>query len=162
CEPNISVRPAGSQELGTKTELKNLNSFRVVHLGVQAEVARQIAAVERGEPLGQETRRWDEARGVTASMRAKEYAHDYRYFPAPDLVPPFFDDAWIDAARASLPELPDARRRRFVEQYGLPEYDAAVLTTERPLADYVDAAMRAHPDTKAVSNWLMGDFLRLL
>jgi aspartyl-tRNA(Asn)/glutamyl-tRNA(Gln) amidotransferase subunit B len=162
CEPNISVRPAGSTGLGTKTELKNLNSFRVVHLGVQAEVARQIEAVERGEPLVQETRRWDEARGVTVSMRTKEYAHDYRYFPEPDLVPLFFDDAWIDAARRSLPELPDARRRRFVEQYGLPEYDAAVLTAERAMADYVDEAMRSHPDTKAVSNWLMGDFQRLL
>jgi aspartyl-tRNA(Asn)/glutamyl-tRNA(Gln) amidotransferase subunit B len=162
CEPNISVRPAGSDELGVKTELKNLNSFRVVHLGVQAEVARQIAALERGEPLVQETRRWDEARGVTASMRTKEYAHDYRYFPEPDLVPLAFDDAWIEAARASLPELPEARRRRFVEEYALPEYDAAVLTAERAMADYVDEAMRACPDKKAVSNWLMGDFLRLL
>ncbi len=162
CEPNISVRPVGTTELGTKSELKNLNSFRVVHLGVQAEVARQIRALGQGEPLVQETRRWDEARGVTVSMRTKEYAHDYRYFPEPDLVPLAFDDTGIDAARGSLPELPEARRRRFVEQYGLPEYDAAVLTAERAMAEYVDAAMRAHPDTKAVSNWLMGDFMRLL
>ena len=162
CEPNISVRPMGTEELGVKAEFKNLNSFRVVHLGVQAEVARQIAALGRGEPLIQETRRWDEARGVTAAMRTKEFAHDYRYFPEPDLVPLVFNDAWIEAARAALPELPAARRRRFVQDYGLPEYDAAVLTTERAMAEYVDDAMRAHPDTKAVSNWLMGDFQRLL
>jgi aspartyl-tRNA(Asn)/glutamyl-tRNA(Gln) amidotransferase subunit B len=162
CEPNISVRPVGTDELGVKAELKNLNSFRAVHLGVQAEVARQIAALGRGEPLVQETRRWDEARGVTASMRTKEFAHDYRYFPEPDLVPLVFDDAWIASAHASLPELPEARRRRFVNDYGLPEYDAAVLTAERAMAEYVDEAMRAHPDTKAVSNWLMGDFQRLL
>jgi aspartyl-tRNA(Asn)/glutamyl-tRNA(Gln) amidotransferase subunit B len=162
CEPNISVRPVGTTKLGVKAELKNLNSFRVVHLGVQAEVARQIAAIERGEPLVQETRRWDEARGVTVSMRTKEFAHDYRYFPEPDLVPLAFDDAWINSACGSLPELPEARRKRFVEQYGLPEYDAAVLTAERAMAEFVDGAMRAHPDTKAVSNWLMGDFMRLL
>jgi aspartyl-tRNA(Asn)/glutamyl-tRNA(Gln) amidotransferase subunit B len=162
CEPNISVRPVGTTKLGVKAELKNLNSFRVVHLGVQAEVARQIAAIERGEPLVQETRRWDEARGVTVSMRTKEFAHDYRYFPEPDLVPLAFDDARINSACGSLPELPEARRRRFVEQYGLPEYDAAVLTAERAMAEFVDGAMRAHPDTKAVSNWLMGDFMRLL
>jgi aspartyl-tRNA(Asn)/glutamyl-tRNA(Gln) amidotransferase subunit B len=162
CEPNISVRPAGTEELGTKVEIKNLNSFRVVHLGSQAEIARQIAAIGRDEPLVQETRRWDEARGVTVSMRTKEFAHDYRYFPEPDLVPLAFDAAGIESARASLPELPDARRQRFVEQYGLPDYDAAVLTAERAMAEYVDEAMRAHPDTKAVSNWLMGDFMRLL
>jgi aspartyl-tRNA(Asn)/glutamyl-tRNA(Gln) amidotransferase subunit B len=162
CEPNISVRPVGTTKLGVKAELKNLNSFRVVHLGVQAEVARQIAAIERGEPLVQETRRWDEARGVTVSMRTKEFAHDYRYFPEPDLVPLAFDDAWINSACGSLPELPEARRKRFVEQYGLPEYDAAVLTAERAMAEFVDEAMGAHPDTKAVSNWLMGDFMRLL
>jgi aspartyl-tRNA(Asn)/glutamyl-tRNA(Gln) amidotransferase subunit B len=162
CEPNISVRPVGTTELGVKAELKNLNSFRVVHLGVQAEVARQVAAIERGEGLVQETRRWDEARGVTVSMRTKEFAHDYRYFPEPDLVPLAFDDAWIDRAQGSLPELPEARRKRFGEQYGLPEYDAAVLTAERAMAEFVDEAMGAHPDTKAVSNWLMGDFMRLL
>jgi aspartyl-tRNA(Asn)/glutamyl-tRNA(Gln) amidotransferase subunit B len=162
CEPNISVRPEGTSELGTKAELKNLNSFRAVHLGVQAEVQRQIASINRGEALVQETRRWDEARGVTAPMRTKEFAHDYRYFPEPDLVPLVFDDAWIEESRAGLPELPDARRRRFVEQYGIPDYDAAVLTAERAMADYVDEAMRAHTDTKAVSNWLMGDFLRQL
>jgi aspartyl-tRNA(Asn)/glutamyl-tRNA(Gln) amidotransferase subunit B len=162
CEPNISIRPVGTEALGVKAELKNLNSFRVVHLGVQAEIARQVAALGRGEPLVQETRRWDEARGTTVSMRTKEFAHDYRYFPEPDLVPLVFDDAWIEAARASLPELPEARRRRFVQEYGLPEYDAAVLTTERAMAEYVDEAMRSHPDTKAISNWLMGDFQRLL
>jgi aspartyl-tRNA(Asn)/glutamyl-tRNA(Gln) amidotransferase subunit B len=162
CEPNISVRPRGSRELGTKVELKNLNSFRVVYLGIEAEAKRQSAAIERGEPLVQETRRWDEARGVTASMRTKEFAHDYRYFPEPDLVPLAFDDAWIERVGCELPELPAARRRRLVEQCGLPEYDAGVLTEERALADFFDAADAAYGDAKVVSNWLMTDFLALV
>lgn len=162
CEPNISIRPMGSDELGTKVELKNLNSFRVVHLGVQAEVARQEAALAAGEPIVQETRRWDEARGVTVPMRTKEYAHDYRYFPEPDLVPLVFEDAWIEAARAALPELPAARRQRFIESYGLPEYDAGVLTDDRAVAEYFDAVVAAGADPKTASNWIMGEFLRML
>jgi aspartyl-tRNA(Asn)/glutamyl-tRNA(Gln) amidotransferase subunit B len=162
CEPNISVRPRGSRELGTKVELKNLNSFRVVYLGIEAETRRQVAAIERGEPLVQETRRWDEARGVTASMRTKEFAHDYRYFPEPDLVPLAFDDAWIERVGRELPELPAARRRRLVEQCGLPEYDTGVLTEERALADFFDAAASTYGDAKIVSNWLMTDFLALV
>jgi aspartyl-tRNA(Asn)/glutamyl-tRNA(Gln) amidotransferase subunit B len=125
-------------------------------------VARQIAAIERGEPLVQETRRWDEARGVTASMRTKEFAHDYRYFPEPDLVPLQFDDAWIESARCSLAELPAARRQRLMEQHGLPEYDAGVLTDDRDVAEYFDAAVAAGADPKSVSNWMMGELLRLL
>jgi aspartyl-tRNA(Asn)/glutamyl-tRNA(Gln) amidotransferase subunit B len=162
CEPNISVRPAGSEELGTKVELKNLNSFRAVYLGVQAELARQEEAIRAGEPLVQETRRWDEARGVTAPMRTKEFAHDYRYFPEPDLVPLQFDDAWIGAAQRSLPELPAARRQRLIERHGLPEYDAGVLTEDRAVVEYFDAAVAAGADPKTVSNWMMGELLRLL
>jgi aspartyl-tRNA(Asn)/glutamyl-tRNA(Gln) amidotransferase subunit B len=162
CEPNISIRPAGSPELGTKVELKNLNSFRVVHLGVQAEVARQEAALAAGEPLPQETRRWDEARGITVSMRTKEFAHDYRYFPEPDLVPLAFDDAWIERVRASLPELPAARRQRLMDRHGLPEYDAGVLTAEQAVADYYDAVVAAGAEPKTASNWMMSEVLRLL
>jgi aspartyl-tRNA(Asn)/glutamyl-tRNA(Gln) amidotransferase subunit B len=162
CEPNISLRPAGSEELGTKVELKNLNSFRAVYLGVQAELARQEEAIRAGEPLVQETRRWDEVRGVTAPMRTKEFAHDYRYFPEPDLVPLQFDDAWIESARCSLAELPAARRQRLMEQHGLPEYDAGVLTDDRDVAEYFDAAVAAGADPKSVSNWMMGELLRLL
>jgi aspartyl-tRNA(Asn)/glutamyl-tRNA(Gln) amidotransferase subunit B len=162
CEPNISIRLQGSEDLGTKVELKNLNSFRSVFQGVEYEVARQERALAEGEPLVQETRRWDEQRLVTASMRSKEFAHDYRYFPEPDLVPLLFDDAWIERVRASLPELPEARRRRFVEEYSLPEYDAGVLTDDRDLAEFFDAAARAYGNAKAVSNWVMGDLKRLL
>jgi aspartyl-tRNA(Asn)/glutamyl-tRNA(Gln) amidotransferase subunit B len=162
CEPNISLRPMGSEELGTKVELKNLNSFRAVHLGVQAEVFRQGEAIRAGEPLVQETRRWDEARGVTAPMRTKEFAHDYRYFPEPDLVPLQFNDTWIDAAQRALPELPAARRQRLIEDHGLPEYDAGVLTDDRAVAEYFDAAVAAGGDPKGVSNWMMGELLRLL
>jgi aspartyl-tRNA(Asn)/glutamyl-tRNA(Gln) amidotransferase subunit B len=162
CEPNISIRPHGSAELGTKVELKNLNSFRVVHLGVQAEVARQEAALAAGEPLVQETRRWDEARGVTVSMRTKEYAHDYRYFPEPDLVPLAFEDPLVERVRESLPELPGARRWRLIEEHGLPEYDAGVLTAEQAVADYYDAVVAAGADPKTASNWMMGEVLRML
>jgi aspartyl-tRNA(Asn)/glutamyl-tRNA(Gln) amidotransferase subunit B len=162
CEPNISIRPRGVQELGTKVELKNLNSFRSVYQGVEYELERQERALAQGEPLVQETRRWDEQRLVTASMRSKEYAHDYRYFPEPDLVPLAFDDAWIERLRASLPELPEARRARFVAEYGLPDYDAGILTDERAMAEFFDAAARAYGNPKTVSNWVMGDFKRLL
>ncbi len=162
CEPNISVRPAGSAELGTKVELKNLNSFRSVYQGVEFELARQERELAAGGRLEQETRRWDEGRLVTATMRSKEFAHDYRYFPEPDLVPLEFDAADIARLEASLPELPSARRSRFVAQYGLPEYDAGVLTDDRELSEFFDAAARAHGNAKAVSNWVMGDFKRLL
>jgi aspartyl-tRNA(Asn)/glutamyl-tRNA(Gln) amidotransferase subunit B len=123
---------------------------------------RQERALAQGEPLVQETRRWDEQRLVTAPMRSKEFAHDYRYFPEPDLVPLVFDGAWVERLRASLPELPEARRTRFVEEYGLPDYDAGVLVDERELAEFFDAAARAYGNAKTVSNWVMGDLKRLL
>jgi aspartyl-tRNA(Asn)/glutamyl-tRNA(Gln) amidotransferase subunit B len=163
CEPNISIRPVGSTELGTKVELKNLNSFRVVHLGVQAEVTRQEAALRAGFPLVQETRRWDEARGETAPMRTKEFAHDYRYFPEPDLTPLHLSGAWVDQVRAQIPELPEARRTRYIESLGLGDYDAEILTQEPATAAYFDEALAAYGgEAKPIANWVQSDLLRLL
>ncbi|MFB3818938.1 MAG: Asp-tRNA(Asn)/Glu-tRNA(Gln) amidotransferase subunit GatB [Candidatus Methylomirabilales bacterium] len=159
CDANVSVRPAGSHELGVKVEVKNMNSFKFVQKALEHEVRRQIRAVQEGEPIVQETRLWNTEQGVTVSMRTKEYAHDYRYFPEPDLVPLVLDPGWIEEVRRSLPELPEARRARFVEQYGIPAYDAGVLTAHRPLADYYEAAVRAHDDPKAASNWVMVELL---
>ena len=162
CDANVSLRPRGSAGLGTKVEIKNLNSFRNVQRALEYEVQRQAQALEAGERIVQETRLWDADRGQTRSMRSKEYAHDYRYFPEPDLVPLQIDRAWVDAIRRDLPELPRARRRRFVAQHGLPPYDAGVLTQSRALADYFEAAVRAFPQPKLVSNWIMSELLRAL
>jgi aspartyl-tRNA(Asn)/glutamyl-tRNA(Gln) amidotransferase subunit B len=162
CEPNLSVRVRGSQTYGTKTEIKNLNSFRAVYRGIQYEVGRQIAMLERGEKVTQETRGWNDAKGQTFPQRSKEEAHDYRYFPEPDLVPLQISEAWVDAIRRTMPELPDAARRRFVDQYGLPLYDADVLTQTRACALFFEETVRLCNDPKAVSNWIMGDFARLL
>jgi aspartyl-tRNA(Asn)/glutamyl-tRNA(Gln) amidotransferase subunit B len=156
------VSAVGSNEYGTKTEIKNLNSFRAVYRGVQYEIDRQVEALRRGETIVQETRGWNEAKGRTFSQRSKEEAHDYRYFPEPDLVPLDIDEAWIGRIRAAMPELPDAARARLVIDYGLPEYDAGVLTQTRASADFFEEAARLSGDAKAVSNWMMGDFARLL
>jgi aspartyl-tRNA(Asn)/glutamyl-tRNA(Gln) amidotransferase subunit B len=156
CDANVSVRPAGSQTLGVKTELKNLNSFRHVQRAIEYEIERQTGLLASGGAVDHETRLWDAAAGRTLSMRGKEEAHDYRYFPEPDLPPLTIERAWIDGIRASLPELPDARRRRFVEQYGLPPYDASVLTASRELGDYFEATAAASGNAKASSNWIMG------
>ncbi|MCR4420241.1 MAG: Asp-tRNA(Asn)/Glu-tRNA(Gln) amidotransferase subunit GatB [Clostridia bacterium] len=162
CDANVSVRPRGSTAFGTKTELKNMNSFRALQRALAYEIGRQIEVLLHGGEVDQETRMWDEARGVTVTMRGKEEAHDYRYFPDPDLVPLEIDPAWIERVRAELPELPAERRRRFAEQYGLPAYDAGVLTATRAMADYFEACVALYPQAKTVSNWLMGDFSRLL
>jgi aspartyl-tRNA(Asn)/glutamyl-tRNA(Gln) amidotransferase subunit B len=162
CDANVSVRPRGSSTLGTKAEVKNLNSFRFLQKALEFEIERQIEVLESGGRVRQETRLWDSAAGVTVSMRSKEEAHDYRYFPEPDLPPLTLDHARIAAIRAGMPELPDARRRRFVEQLGLPEYDAAQLTQSRALADYLEAAIRAGAPAKTVSNWMMGELTRAL
>ncbi len=162
CDANISVRPRGSTQLGTKTEVKNLNSFRAVQRALEYEARRQIQVVLSGGRVEQETRHWDEATGTTVPMRNKEEAHDYRYFPEPDLVPVVVERVWVDRLRAELPELPGARRQRFMQEYGLPAYDAQVLTASRALADFYEACVQAFPDPKQVSNWLMGEFLRLL
>ncbi len=162
CDANVSLRRPGGGELGTKVEIKNMNSFRNVQRALEFEVQRQARLLAAGERIVQETRLWDAERGVTGAMRSKEYAHDYRYFPEPDLVPLELDQAWLEALRADLPELPEARRQRFVRAYGLPPYDADVLTQSRALADYFEAAVRAFPSPKAVSNWVMSELLRVV
>jgi aspartyl-tRNA(Asn)/glutamyl-tRNA(Gln) amidotransferase subunit B len=162
CDANISLRRPGVPELGTKVEIKNLNSFRNVQRALEYEVQRQAEELETGRRIVQETRLFDADRGVTRSMRSKEYAHDYRYFPEPDLVPLKLDAAWVESIRAALPELPRARRQRFVSRYGLPAYDAEILTQSRALADYYEEAVGAHDNPKALSNWIMTELLREL
>jgi aspartyl-tRNA(Asn)/glutamyl-tRNA(Gln) amidotransferase subunit B len=162
CEANISLRPRGTSELGTKVEVKNLNSFHSVKLALEYEIERQARILRAGGRVEQVTMGWNEARGVTVVQRSKEYAHDYRYFPEPDLPPLVLSREWVEGIRTSLPELPDARRDRFVEQYGLSRYDAEVLTAERPVADYFESCVRAYPDAKAVANWITGELFRLL
>jgi aspartyl-tRNA(Asn)/glutamyl-tRNA(Gln) amidotransferase subunit B len=162
CDANVSLRPAGTTALGTKAEVKNMNSFRAVERALEYEISRQSDLLQRGERVVQETRLWDADREVTRSMRSKESAHDYRYFPEPDLLPLAVSDAWIAELRATLPELPDARRERFARAYGLPAYDAEVLTARKDVADYFEAAVHAHPNPKALSNWVMGDLLRVI
>jgi aspartyl-tRNA(Asn)/glutamyl-tRNA(Gln) amidotransferase subunit B len=162
CDANVSVRPAGSGEFGTKVELKNLNSFRFIQRALQHEIERQGAVLREGGTLVQESRLYDPGAGVTLPMRSKEEAHDYRYFPEPDLPPLVLDDAWIEEIRRGLPELPLARKDRFVREYGIPAYDADVLTAAADLADYFEAAARASGSAKAASNWVMGEVLRKL
>ncbi len=162
CDANVSIRPKGSETFGTRTELKNMNSFRNVQRALEYEIKRQQYIIEGGGQVVQETRLWDDSQGVTLSMRGKEEAHDYRYFPDPDLVPVEISDEWIEAMRKTLPELPLARRERFVSEYGIPPYDAGVLTSGRMLADYYEEAVRLCAKPKIVSNWVMGDLLRFL
>ena len=161
-DANVSVRPAGQREFGTKAEVKNVNSFRYVQKALEYEIDRQIDLLEGGGRVVQETRLWDSATGCTFSMRSKEEAHDYRYFPEPDLPPLVVDAERIAAVRATMTELPEARRRRFVAAYGLPEYDAGVLTQSAALADYFERAAAAAGNPKAASNWVMGELLRTL
>jgi len=159
CDANVSIRPQGVAELGTKVEVKNMNSFKNVQKALEYEIRRQAKGVQSGETLVQETRLWNADQEITLSMRTKEYAHDYRYFPEPDLVPLVIEPAWIEEIRRSLPELPEARRQRFVAQYGIPDYDAGVLSMCLELADYYEAAVKAHRDPKTVSNWVMVELL---
>ena len=162
CDANVSIRPEGQTTLGTKAEVKNLNSFRYLQKALEYEIDRQIELLDRGGRVDQETRLWDSASGRTQSMRSKEEAHDYRYFPEPDLPPVVIDAARIEAVRTAMPELPDARRERFVAAYGLPAYDAGVLTQSAPLADYFEQVAGAAGNPKAASNWVMGELLRTL
>jgi aspartyl-tRNA(Asn)/glutamyl-tRNA(Gln) amidotransferase subunit B len=162
CDANVSVRPAGSDTLGTKIEIKNLNSFKAIEKALAFEVERQTNTLSSGGTLVQETRLWDDHREETRAMRSKESAHDYRYFPDPDLLPLVIDEDWIDVVRASLPELPAARRARFATEYGLPAYDAELLTSRKDVADYFEAAARIHANPKAVANWITGDLFRVL
>ncbi len=160
CDANVSLRRVGDAAFGVRTELKNMNSFKHVEKALEYEVRRQTRILEEGGSVVQETRLWDAERGVTLSMRGKEEAHDYRYFPDPDLVPLQVDADWIDEIRAGLPELPDEKMARFMTDYSLPRYDAEVLTVSRELGDYFEACNRVAQSPKAVSNWIMGDLLR--
>jgi aspartyl-tRNA(Asn)/glutamyl-tRNA(Gln) amidotransferase subunit B len=162
CDANVSLRPIGQKEYGTKAEIKNLNSFKSVQRGIEYEIERQTKLLNKGEKVIQETRRWDEVKGQTFSMRSKEEAHDYRYFPEPDLPPIVLEGSWVEEIKSLLPELPDARKTRFVKEYGLPEYDSDILTSTKDMADYFEKCCSLFTDYKMVSNWIMGELLRLL
>ena len=162
CEPNLSLRPLGQKEFGTKVELKNINSFKYVKDAIEFEIKRQTKVLNEGGKISQETRLWNIERGETAVMRSKEEAHDYRYFPDPDLVPLKLDDEWIEGFRADLPELPAVRTKRFVSDYGLPEYDATILTASKNMADYFEVCVKQFDQPKTVSNWVMGELMREL
>ncbi|MCQ2363259.1 MAG: Asp-tRNA(Asn)/Glu-tRNA(Gln) amidotransferase subunit GatB [Acidaminococcaceae bacterium] len=157
CDANISIMPEGAKEFGTRAEIKNLNSFRALERAIEYEVQRQQEVLEDGGHVVQETRTWDDAKGITLSMRSKEEAHDYRYFPDPDLLPIKVDDAWIARVKAELPELPAQRQARLMEQFNLPAYDAGLIVATKAMAEYFDEAVKKAKDPKAVSNWLLGD-----
>ncbi len=159
CDANISIRPEGEKTLGTKVELKNMNTFKGVRLALEYEALRQRRAIDEKERIVQETRLWDSARSVTVSMRSKEEAKDYRYFPEPDLVPFVVDGATIDKTRKELPELPEARAGRFVREFALSEYDAGVLTSQIDLAEYFEECASAYANKKTIANWVMGDIM---
>ena len=162
CDANVSVRPKGSSKFGTKTELKNMNSFKALQKALEYEINRQIELLEKGIPVVQETRTWNEQKGITETLRSKEEAHDYRYFPEPDLVPLVIDREWVEEIRKSLPELPSERKNRLIRDYGLPEYDAEVITSSKALADFYDECVDIYDNPKEISNWVMGELLRLL
>lgn len=162
CDANVSVRIQGQQGFGTKTEIKNLNSFKALERALEYEIKRQIELLEDDESVIQETRTWDESQQATLSMRSKEEAQDYRYFPDPDLVPLIIDRGWVEEVRSSLPELPDAARERLMRQFNLPEYDANLLTMTKDTLDFFDECMQYYQDAKTVSNWIMGELSRLL
>ncbi len=162
ADANISIRPVGQKELGTKTEIKNMNSFRFLQQALYYEIERQTEVLNDGGRIIQETRLFDSKKGITLPMRSKEEANDYRYFPDPDLVPLVVSSEWVEETRAGLPELPDPRRDRFVSQYGLPVYDAEVLTSDRQLANYFEEVVKMGADPKNGSNWIMTEILRLI
>ena len=162
CDANVSIRPVGTEALGTKAEVKNLNSFRFLQKALEFEIERQIEVLTAGGRIQQETRLWDADSGVTVSMRSKEQAHDYRYFPEPDLPPVLVSEARTNDIRSAMPELPDARRRRFVDGYGLPEYDAGQLTQTRATADFFEETVKHGASPKGASNWMMGELARAL
>ena len=162
CDANVSVMPVGSDKFGTRAEIKNVNSFKFVKAAIEYEIARQCELIEDGGTVVQETRLFDPNKGVTRSMRGKEEAHDYRYFPDPDLVPVVISDDWINRVKNELPELPEAKYGRFLSEYSLPEYDADVLTSSRPLADYFEQCAKACGNAKGAANWVMGELTRAL
>jgi aspartyl-tRNA(Asn)/glutamyl-tRNA(Gln) amidotransferase subunit B len=162
CDANVSIRPKGSKEFGTRTEVKNVNSFKFVQKALEYEIKRQAKVLDDGGKVIQETRLFDSTKGVTFSMRSKEEAHDYRYFPEPDLVPIVVSRETMEAIRSAIPELPDARRERFVKEYGLPDYDAEMLTQSRSTAAYFEETAKLSGQPKVTSNWMMGELMRLL
>jgi len=162
CDANVSVKPVGSEEFGVKTEIKNINSFRFVEKALEYEIKRQIRVLSEGGKIIQETRLWDSQAGITQSMRSKEEAHDYRYFPEPDLVPVVVSEEWINEIKKTIPELPDQKIERFIKDYSLPEYDADILTSEKELAEWFEEAVKESGKPKEVSNWIMVELLRLL
>jgi len=162
CDANVSIRPIGAQTFGTRTEVKNMNSFRHVERALAYEIERQRKVLDEGGAVVQETRLWDPQKGITEAMRGKEEAHDYRYFPDPDLVPLTVSSEWVKEIKKGLPELPLQRKDRFVREYQIPEYDAGVITSSKAQADYYEECVRIFPEPKQVSNWIMGDLLRLL
>lgn len=162
CDANVSVRPVGSTEFGVKTEIKNINSFKFVEKALDYEIKRQIKLLENGEKIIQETRLWNPQTGKTQSMRSKEEAHDYRYFPEPDLVPVVVSEEWIEEIKKDMPELPDQKIERFIKEYGLPQYDVEILTEEKPLSEWFEEAVKIGGKPKEVANWIMVELLRLL
>ena len=162
CDANISIRPVGQKEFGTKTELKNMNSFKTVEKSLEYEIERQIEVLRGGREVILETRTWDEDLNKTISMRGKKESTDYRCFPEPDIAPLQITEKWIDQLQEEIPELPGERKKRFIEEYGLPEYDAGIITADRDLADFFEEGAEYFDDPKTVSNWVMGEFLRLL
>lgn len=162
CDANVSIRPVGSSELGNKVEVKNMNSFRAVYRALEYEIERQDKVLSGGGRIEQETRGWVEDKGITVSQRSKEYAHDYRYFPEPDLPPLVLSRRLVEEIRDRLPELPDAKRDRYVAQFGLSRYDASVLTSSKAVADFFEATVALHPNAKLVANWITGELFRLL
>jgi aspartyl-tRNA(Asn)/glutamyl-tRNA(Gln) amidotransferase subunit B len=162
CDANVSIRPEGSEAFGTRSEIKNLNSFKHVEKALQYEINRQKEIVLDGGAVVQETRLWDPDKSRTVSMRGKEEAHDYRYFPDPDLLPLVIDKGWIETVRKNLPELPAEKKKRFMADYGLPSYDAEILTSDRDLAEYFETCVQGFNQPKPVSNWIMGSLLGLL
>jgi aspartyl-tRNA(Asn)/glutamyl-tRNA(Gln) amidotransferase subunit B len=162
CDCNVSIRPVGAREFGTRAEVKNVNSFKFVQKALEYEIKRQAQILDEGGRVVQETRLFDSTKGITFSMRSKEEAHDYRYFPEPDLVPVMTSPATVESIRATIPELPDAKRNRFVKEYGLPEYDADMLTQSRGLAAYFEESAALSGQPKVISNWMMGELMRLM
>ena len=162
CDANVSLRPVGQAEFGTKVEIKNMNSFRAIHRAIEYEIGRQTEVLDSGGRLVHETRGWNDARGLTVSQRTKEFAEDYRYFPEPDLPPLEVSRQWVDELRAGLPELPAARRERFITAYGLTPYDASLLTSSKPMAAFFEDTVRLGAPAKAAANWILSDFSRLL
>jgi aspartyl-tRNA(Asn)/glutamyl-tRNA(Gln) amidotransferase subunit B len=161
ADVNLSVRPVGSTELGTRTEMKNINSFKAIARAIEGERARQIEVIQEGKKVIQETRRWDDNKGASYAMRSKENAHDYRYFPEPDLVPIEISEEWIERVKNSLPELPEAKKARYIAEFGLPEYDVDIITSSKDLVKIFERAYAVCENAKEVSNWIMGEVLRM-